>query len=219
MEQVGDGMGSNPAGVFEDRQGQRFYVKTLASPMCARNEFLAAELYQLAGVPILTYVATTRLNQVATEWVRLEKKSVAELSPEERKQAQRWFGVHAWLANWDAAGGYGGGNQGVAAGVVLTLDVGGALDFRAQGSPKGAAFGTHVGEVDSLRVDPGNPSAMALFGDMSMADVRAAIEVVARIPDALIRQLVTEQVGRAALTEKLIARKVSMVRRLVETAR
>ncbi len=39
--------------------------------------------------------------------------------------------------------------------------------FRAQGQPKGAAFGTKVGEIDSLRgEDPAinNPSAAAMFG-------------------------------------------------------
>ena len=34
----------------------------------------------------------------------LDKKHVSSLSESERKQAQRWFGVHAETANWDAAG-------------------------------------------------------------------------------------------------------------------
>ena len=52
-----------------------------------------------------------------------------------------------------------GDNQGVAAGVVITLDVGGALEFRAQGDPKGKAFGASVREIDTLRTDADNPHA------------------------------------------------------------
>lgn len=124
----------------------------------------------------------------------LDKKSVAHLDERERRQAQRWLGVHAWLANWDAAG-FDGDNQGVLDGEVLTLDVGGALVFRAQG-------------------DPSNPHAVKLFADMSEADIRRAVEVVVRIPDERIRRVIAENGGGSALADKLLARKADMARRL-----
>ncbi|NTV09510.1 MAG: hypothetical protein HGA47_01910 [Zoogloea sp.] len=217
LRQVGGRMGSNPAGIFQDEQGRSFYVKSLESPEYARNEIVAARLYQLAGAPTLSYVATTQPNQVATELVRLEKKYVSQLSPDERKQAQRWLGVHAWTANWDAAG-FLGDNQGVVDGTVLTLDVGGALEFRAMGNQKGKAFGTHVGELDTLRSDADNPYAVKLFGDMDEADIQAAIMVVARISDARIRQVIADHGGSAALADKMIARKADMVGRLTVDA-
>lgn len=213
LRQVGSRLGSNPAGIFEDEQGRRFYVKSLESPAYARNEFIAAKLYQLAGAPTLNYVRTTQANQVATEMVHLDKKYVGQLSPEERQQAQRWFGVHAWTANWDAAG-YQGDNQGVVAGRVLTLDVGGALEFRAMGHPKGKAFGNQVGELDRLREDADNPYAVKLFGDMDEAALQDAIRVATRIPDALIREAIIGDGGSAALAEKMIARKADMAARL-----
>jgi len=212
LRQVGSRLGSNPAGIFEDEQGRLFYVKTLESPVYARNEFIAAKLYQLAGAPTLNYVRTTQANQVATEMVHLDKKYVGQLSPEERRQAQRWFGVHAWTANWDAAG-YQGDNQGVVAGRVLTLDVGGALEYRAMGNPKGKAFGTHVGELDRLRQDADNPYAVKLFGNMDEAALQAAIRVVTRIPDALIREAIIGDGGSVALVEKMVARKGDMAGR------
>jgi hypothetical protein len=213
LRQVGSRLGSNPAGIFEDEQGRRFYVKSLESPEYARNEFIAARLYQLAGAPTLNYLRTTQANQVATEMVHLDKKTVGQLSPEERQQAQRWFGVHAWTANWDAAG-FQGDNQGVVAGRVLTLDVGGALEFRAMGHPKGKAFGTRVGELDRLREDSDNPYAVKLFGDMDEAALQAAIRVVTRIPDALIRQAISDYGGSAALVDKMIVRKADMAGRV-----
>ncbi|MFI3121616.1 MAG: hypothetical protein QX203_16715 [Methylococcaceae bacterium] len=212
MQRVGGQLGSNPAGIFQDDNGRRYYVKTLESPAHAHNEMIAAKLYQLAGAPTLTYLYTNAPDQIATEWVELDKKCIAHLSQSERKQAQRWFGVHAWTANWDAAG-FNGDNQGVINGKVLTLDVGGALAFRAQGDPKGKAFGIRVDELDALRSDDGNPHAVKLFADMSADDTRQAIRVVVRIPDEKIRQVIIDSGGDHAMAEKMIARKADMARR------
>ena len=214
MQRVGGQLGTNPAGIFQDDSGRRYYVKTLESLAHARNEMIAAKLYQLAGAPTLTYVSTKAPDQIATEWVELDTKCVAHLSESERKQAQRWFGVHAWTANWDAAG-FNGDNQGVASGKVLTLDVGGALAFRAQGDPKGKAFGSRVDELDVLRSDDGNPHAVKLFADMSSDDIKQAIKVVVRIPDEQIRQVIIDSGGSDKLAEKMIARKADMARRLM----
>jgi hypothetical protein len=209
MQRIGGQLGTNPAGIFQDDNGRRYYVKTLESPAHARNEMIAVKLYQLAGAPTLTYVNTNAPDQIATEWVELDKKSIAHLSQSERKQAQRWFGVHAWTANWDAAG-FNGDNQGVINGKVLTLDMGGALAFRAQGDPKGNAFGIRVDELDVLRSDDGNPHAVQLFADMSADDIRQAIRVVVRIPDEKIRQVIIDSSGGHALAENMIARKADM---------
>ncbi len=214
LRQVGGRMGSNPAGIFEDEQGRCYYVKSLESPAYARNELIAARLYQLAGAPTLTYVPTTQAHEVATELVHLDKKNVAHLSPEECLQAQHWLGVHAWTANWDAAG-FLGDNQGVVQGKVVTLDMGGALDFRAMGDMKGKAFGPQVGELDTLRQDANNPFAVRLFGDMDETRVQEAIQVVTRIPDEKIRQVIADLGGREKLADKMIARKAHMAARLV----
>lgn len=121
--------------------------------------------------------------------------------------------MHAWTANWDVAG-FDGDNLGVVNATVLTLDVGGALEFRAQGDPKGKAFGIQVGELDRLRRDADNPHAMRLFGDMSDVDLQHAIGVVTRIPDECIRQVVIEYGGSRTLAEKMVVRKADMARRL-----
>lgn len=215
MQRVGGQLGTNPAGIFQDDRGRRYYVKTLESPAHARNEMIAARLYQLAGAPTLTYVSTKASDQIATEWVELDKKCAAHLSESERKQTQQWFGVHAWTANWDATG-FTGDNQGVVNGKVLTLDVGGALAFRAHGDPKGKAFGTRVDELDALRNNDGNPHAVKLFADMRPEDIEQAIMRVVRIPDERIRQVITDSGGSHALAEKMIARKADMARRLRE---
>jgi len=215
LKKIGGTLGTNPGGLYCDDEGRRYYVKTLETPAHARNEILAAKFYQLAGAPTLTYLRASDPCQVATEFVALDKKLIAELDEAERRQARLWFGVHAWTANWDAAG-YLGDNQGVANGVVLTLDVGGALAFRAQGDPKGKAFGVSVGELETLRTDADNPHALKLFGGMSAAEARDAVAVVTRIPDAAIRALVAAQGGASALADKMIARKADMAQRILD---
>jgi hypothetical protein len=213
LRQVGGRLGSNPGGVREDELGRRFYVKTLESAAHARNEYLAAKLYQLVGAPTLTYVRAKNPEQVATEFAPLEKKTIAEFNEDELRQARRWLGAHAWTANWDAAG-YLGDNQGVVGGVVVTLDVGGALEFRAQGDPKGRAFGACVNELDTLRGDDDNPHAKKLFSRMSPAEIAESMAAVTRVPDAAVRRAVVENGGGAALADKLIARKADMAARL-----
>lgn len=213
LRRVGGPLGSNPAGIYEDATGRRFYVKTLETPAHARNEYIAAMLYRLAGAPTLTYRRTLHSDQVATTWVNLDRKRVARLDEGERRQAQQWFGVHAWTANWDVAG-YGGENLGVIDGTVVALDLGGALEFRAQGDPKGKAFGIQVGELERLRYDADNPHALWLFGDMDDEALRRAIMVVTVIPDTQIRHVIMEQGGSSALADKMIARKADMASRL-----
>lgn len=97
---------------------------------------------------------------------------------------------------------------------MLTLDVGGALEFRAQGEPKGKAFGTRVGEIERLRTDPGNPHAVRLFGDMTADELGRAIRVVTQLPEALIRQVIASEGGPPALADRLIARQADMARHL-----
>ncbi|WP_221799770.1 hypothetical protein [Oceanobacter mangrovi] len=215
LARVGNQLGTNPAGVYADAQGNRYYIKTLESLAHARNERVAAALYQLAGAPTLEYIDTSDPCQVATRWLALDKKHLAYFTDDERLQAQQWLAVHAWTANWDAAG-YDGDNQGCCNGTVLTLDVGGALAFRAQGDPKGKAFGTEVNELNSLRTDPDNPNAVRLFGDMNKTEIQQSIERVIRLPDNQIREVILAHNGSEKLLLKMLARKADMASRLME---
>lgn len=215
LRRIGGQLGSNPGGQFEDAQGRRYYVKTAESPAHARNERLAAALYALAGAPTLTYVDTADPSEVATTWVRLDHRPLARWSEPLRRQAQRWLAVHAWTANWDATGAL-GDNQGIADGVVVTLDVGGALAFRAHGDPKGKAFGTRVDEIDALRHDPDNPHAMRLFGPMTAQAVADAVSVVTRLDDDAIRAAVLAHGGSPRLAEQMVARKHDLAARTVD---
>lgn len=214
LKKVGEQMGSNTGGVYEDAHGQRYYVKTMDEAH-AKNELLAAELYRLADAPTLNYVPIKPEGDkhfVATKLENLDKKNTKDFSAAEKEQAQENFGTHAWLANWDAAG-TGGDNQGVKDGIVKTLDVGGALEYRAKGSPKGDAFGTAVNEINTLRDGP-SADNNKLFGKMTVEQIKESVAKVAEVSDADIRKAVYAKLGQdkgEALANKLIARKNNLV--------
>jgi 8-oxo-dGTP pyrophosphatase MutT (NUDIX family) len=120
--------------------------------------------------------------------------------------------VHAWLANWDAVG-LGGDNLGTIKGVPTALDLGGALEYRAQGAPKGKAFGKDVTELDTLRDAKINKDAAGIFGDMTPSEMRESARYVTRIPDAKIKAAVQQLGGDEQLANKLIARKNDIAER------
>lgn len=206
LTRIGGPLGSNPAGVYEDRHGQRYYIKTLESVAHLRNEYIASKLYELAGVPMLSYQLTTDPYQLATRWLDLDKKSIKHFSHSERQQAKQWFAVHAWTANWDVAG-YHGDNLAVIKNKVITLDVGGALNFRAMGDPKGKAFSSEVNEINSLRKDLDNPHAVKLFSDMTIDEITRSINKVTCLCEQAISDTILQQNGHQKLVNKMLTRK------------
>lgn len=215
--QTGPQGGSNPGGRFKDPSGQEWYIKLPSSEAHAKNELLAAKLYEAAGikVPELKLVTMNGKVGIASKWVDGMSKTK---HPDELAMADgalSGFAVDAWLANWDVTG-LGLDNLLVGPdGKAVRIDVGGSLLFRAQGSPKGGAFGNEVTELQSL-VDPKmNPLSAALFGGMSKAAQEKSAERVLKVSDEQIAALV-DQFGpgsaaeRAALAQKLIARKAAI---------
>jgi phage-related protein (TIGR01555 family) len=212
LKKVGAQKGSNPGGVYEG-EGKKFYVKQGKSKDHVKNEMIAAALYDLAGTPTLNYRPVKGGDHIATEMENLDKDNAAKLSPAERQEAAKDFSVHAWLGNWDAVG-TGGDNLGTIKGVPTPLDLGGALEYRARGAPKGKAFGSTVGELDTLR-DPKNRDAAGIFGKMTPAQMRESARYVIGIKDEKIKATVEKLGGSAALADKLIARKKDIAEKML----
>ena len=224
LNKIGPQLGSNPGGQYEDLiTGQRYYVKQTQSEDHAKNENLAAALYQLAGTNTLAYRKSDDPKAVVTEMSELAANNVSQLTPDQRKRARVDFATHAWLANWDAAG-LTGDNVGVIKGApgqpdrVATLDVGGALAYRAKGSPKAHLFGGEVTEWNTLRDAVKNPTSAALFKDMTQDELKASVAKVAAVKPPQIRQAVKdagyEGFAVDQLYDKLVARREDLIKRL-----
>lgn len=211
LEKIGGKLGSNEGGTYEGPNGERYYVKAGKSPEHVSNELLAGSLYGLAGARTLKYRPDDTGKSIITEWEKPDKKSAKEFTPAERKEAQQDFAVHAWLANWDAAG-LDFDNQMTVGGKPVTNDLGGALLFRGMGAPKGDKLGTSAGEWDTLRDAKINPQNAELFGGMSDAELKASAKKVASVKDADITAA-AKKFGLPQLGDLLIARKRDIAKR------
>lgn len=140
-----------------------------------KNEFLANKLYNEFGLGtpapetlVLQQngkaVLVTKFEEDARTFDKLSSLSVEYTAA--KKEAEKNFVLDAWLANWDSVG-LTKDNIAVTANGVKRLDNGGALLFRAQGSPKGAAFGKKVTELQTLRDAYKNPAAAEVFAGIN----------------------------------------------------
>lgn len=210
--------GSNPGGLFEDPNGTSWYVKDTKSEDHAKVEVAANLLYELAGIDVPEVVQGTQGDRVASKIVEGDKiESLSQAiknDPEAMAKIREGLVVDAWLANWDVAG-LGLDNIIVADGEPKRIDSGGALTYRAMGSPKGAAFGDKVTEIDTLRDPSKNAAAAKVFGPTTEEELRAGAEKVAAVTPEQIQKVVDDMGLEQSIADKLIARRQDIIDRLL----
>lgn len=221
-EKVGVQKGSNPGGFYKDPDGVEWYCKFPKSDAIAKNEVLASKLYTAAGVevPELKHITMDGKLGVASRVIPGLHADQAALKKGNVPGANDGFAVDAWLANWDVVGLAYDNLMLDDKGHAVRVDVGGSLVFRAQGEPKGAAFGAQVGELTSL-IDGKNQQSTAVFGKINIDQVVEGIRKVEAVPDALIRRLCEEygpgsKAQRSQLASTLLSRKAYLVAHLPE---
>ena len=183
LEKVSGKKGSNEGGLFKDKQLQTLhYVKWPNSTLRAKNEALAALLYEYAQIPVPT-VRLIKFNDqdaVMSDWL----EDAAPMTVDAMKQSQdvrRNFVFDAWLANWDVVGASADNIVKGPGDKAYRIDLGGSLLFRAQGKPR--PFDEEVKELVSLR-DPGiNPNAAKVFTGLTSAELKEGAERLADITD------------------------------------
>ena len=215
--------GSVPGAFYRDPSGTEWLVKRPRSEDVARNEALTAQLYKVAGSAVPD-VRLIKLEDgsvgVASRVVPIVKQTAAELASLPGVQTD--FVVDAWLSNWDAVG-LSFDNIVAVDGRAMRIDVGGGLRYRAQGGLKGAAFGSKVDEIDSLRSGM-NPQAQRVFSKITQADLEAGAAKVLSVSDAEIDRLV-DQLGpldsstATELKATLKARREDVARRFPNVSR
>lgn len=205
LKKVGEKPGGTvPGGLFEDQQGTVWLVKFPAHAIQAQNEVLAAKLYQAAGVRVphleLVYHEDSR-------YVASKMESLTQRRLDRRLQGlMEGFVIDAWLANWDVVG-LEYDNVLADGDFAVRVDLGGALLFRAQGQPKGKAFGPVVFEAMSLLDPRVNRQSASVFQQLTEEDFFAGTVMLKAVSDALIKQL-TEECGiPEIISDVLIQRK------------
>jgi hypothetical protein len=211
-------MGSNPAGVYRHNDtGEDHYIKHQKSNDHALNEVMASKLYQAAGSPVINSDLIHLGDGKLGSFSKMEKIDLMDRhNPDDVRDVQRHFGTHVWLGNWDTVG-LSYDNQGRGRdGAMKTIDVGGSLKYRAQGGPKGAAWGDKPSEDKTLKDRSINPEASSIFGRMDPAVEKESYDRVAQVPDNVIRDIVHAHGGDDGMVQTLVKRK-NHVASLAET--
>jgi hypothetical protein len=222
-KQIGPQKGSNEGGLFESPTGKKFYIKFPASEDHAKNEVLASKLYELAGIPGPKLKLVEKDGKIGIASTFQEGLTLINDGKTlgNKKGAAEGFAVDAWLANWDSVG---LGNDNLLANEdeeAVRIDVGGSLLFRAQGGPKGDAFGNEVTETKTFLDPSTNPKTAAVFGKMTKAQLIDSVANVLSIDDDIIGEIVQKYgpgsvAEKAKLTAKLIARKADLAKQFPE---
>lgn len=211
-EQTGKQAGSNPGGKFKAADGTEYYAKFPSNPAMARNEVLAAKLYELAGVNVAQYTLVEKDGKLGSaSKFEQSAKSADWNNSEHRELAQDAFAAHAWLANWDAIGDPSQpDNVRMIDGKAVAMDVGGSLEFRAQGEPKGEQFGDTANEWDTLRDPSIAPAASKVFSEMTPSQLSQSAAKLGDITSTQIKELVDKYHGGTQAEKDQLSKKLTL---------
>ncbi|WP_202969857.1 hypothetical protein, partial [Endozoicomonas atrinae] len=223
LTKIGNQKGSNPGGFYQDTTtGKKYYIKEPASEDIARNEVLAAKLYEAAGVdvPNVYLLQDDKQIRIASEIIDGLQQDAGQLTSGKLQGVGNNFMVDAWLANWDVVG-LSYDNLLIKGSKAIHIDTGGALRYRAQGGLKGDAFGKKVLEIESLRDSAMNPQSAAVFASLTKEDMIAGARKVLALDKQQITELI-ESVGpttkreRTRLINILVARQQDIAKQYPE---
>ena len=218
LERSGPQLGSNPGGIFSDKNtGKRFYLK-YGNDEQNSVEHLANTLYRELGVtvPNMEIIDFQGDRALKSEWLEGAKADSSGKSHMESDEVRDNFAIDAWLANWDVAG-MGHDNIVEHDGKMYRIDTGGALYKRARGGDKQSFYNSEVSEIDTLRDSQMNPSSARVFSRVTDEDIRYGVGLLAEIDNDRINELVQqshlpdEEKDRVA--NALIARKQNLLAR------
>lgn len=215
--QAGPQKGSNPGGKFKDKQGVEWYCKFPKDPDAAKSEFLASKFYSMLGVavPTLRLVEKDGKLGIASKWQDgLHKGSDADLAKADG--AHSAFAIDAWLGNWDVVGLSNDNLLLDKDGKAVRIDVGGSLEYRAQGAKKGEGFGSEVIELQSLLDAGKNGKSAAVFAGITPEAMSFSLSQLNKLKPSQIEELCQKagpgsDAKKTELAKKLIARRADIL--------
>jgi SPP1 gp7 family putative phage head morphogenesis protein len=211
--------GSTGAKMYVDPSGEKWFVKMYSGNVTqAQNEYIAANIYRTLGIRV-PEVRMVEINgqlgiaskNVGTGYVELN--SVPLKTAQSSSFIKNGYVADAYLANWDVAGLSMdnimvklSANKKLAD--AVRIDTGGALLYRAQGTPKGSAFGATIKEFDTL-LDPSiNQNTAKLFSKLTKQEIIKQCNDLLKVPHSEIREIILNSgisKSEAILLDKTLA--------------
>lgn len=139
MKQIGPQKGSNPGGLYEDKQGNQQYVKFYNNPDQAKTEAVSGDILNLMGVMSTDpkFQITNGKESAVANWnPNLKKVNFNSLSALQKNQLAGLYAAGVMTNNWDVVGLEFDNIAQDKAGNLIQMDLGGSFEFRAQGKPK-----------------------------------------------------------------------------------
>jgi hypothetical protein len=154
--------------------GKRVVVKRGAHPAHIRNEFDFNRYLNALGVGVPEASMQEDKDGKPLMMTQYEEKSrrpnpnhpsnIRHLGLDDKARLREDFVPQALIGNWDVLGMNMDNVLMRPDGTPSYVDVGGAGPYRAQGQPKGDAFGPRVGELESMQYKP--PHTKTFYGGM-----------------------------------------------------
>ena len=220
-KKVGGQKGSNPGGTYENPEtGEQVYVKTPKSQLHGENERLASALYDAAGISSAKVLKGKLADGTEVTYSPMIEGSSPDLKKKLKDKAymarlQQGFAIDALLANWDVIGLDYDNVVTDKNGEPVRVDPGGALLFRAQGSPKGGAFGEDVPELDAFTDKTSSRPSAKVFSQMTDEQKLESAKVLQNLSpsqiEELVNSIVTDPEKREELKTKLKARREAIL--------
>jgi hypothetical protein len=216
-KKVGGQKGSNPGGTYENPEtGEQVYVKTPKSKLHGENERLASALYDAAGISSAKVFAGKDANGNDVTYSPMIDGATQDLkkqlkNKEYMARLQQGFAIDALLGNWDVIGLDFDNVVTDKNGEPVRVDPGGALLFRAQGAPKGDAFGEDVPELDAFTDKSSSRPSAKVFSQMTDEQKLESAKVLQNLSpsqiDELVNSIISDPEKREELKTKLKARR------------
>jgi hypothetical protein len=188
--------GHSEANIWEDKNGDLWYVKRSDDWTQQANEVIAGKLYALAGIP---HTETRAAVVGGSPWLASKMISHAGDPHPNAVGLREGFATDAWLGNWDVAGLHGENTVLGPKMMATRVESGGALLYRGmQGLKTDTQFTGKVNEIDVFRggISGGgktNDTATYLFRGVTEADIAKGIrDHVLAITPAEISKVVTK---------------------------
>jgi len=163
--------GSNPGGIYENAQGEKFYVKFYHDPNQARTEYASNKIYKMLNVDVPeSYLAELKApggnKKLAfiTKWQPDLKRITAQEMMQHPEDLAKLFHSSVLVKNWDVVGMEYDNLLLNSKGKLTLIDAGGSFKFRAKGLSK--SYGKDIDEVSTFLSPSKNPQSAKIFGEI-----------------------------------------------------